>query len=410
MDLFTNNLNSIYFPDFIKDVSDKIQLQFNFIKNFIPDNTSTSSYDSSITKLTNSNNKLLINERNQLQATLNIITDYINYSNDPHSTKPGLIIMHHDAIKKQYTPGFNDNDKYNGVMLNGFNKIFIDDTLFNFHATNDYSDLYNKLTSTNFSKSMNLKDANNFINSLTDTNKLTKMYNYLNQSISNIDNNIANFNSIQNTALNNNNMSSSSSSSSDKIDLLSFQNAFAFIHADIINFTNKQNGELFGNFVKNNKDLLQNINEFVTMDHTSPKLQDNDLYKTCEMSLKELVAELVLYIKNKFANENLSHEVLNNIDKLFKTFEISIYNIFDKRITKKIIKDFNSLNETNFVKSNDTGINQNPILKKIINDPNGLSNLKTFILTEQVLLDFYDITYYFDSLKYKTTDSSNGLS
>ena len=78
----------------------------------------------------------------------------------------------------------------------------------------------------------------------------------------------------------------------------------------------------------------------------------------------------------------------------------SIYNIFDKRITKKIIKDFNSLNETNFVKSNDTKINQNPILKRIINDPNGLSNLKTFILTEQVLLDFYDITYYFDSLKY----------
>lgn len=401
MDTFYNNLNSIYFPDFIKDVSDKIQSQFDFISKFVPDPKISGNYNSNITTNAN-NNKLLINERNQLQATLNLLMDYIHYTQDPHSNRPGLIVQHHDAIKKQYTPGFNDNDRYSGVMLNGFNKVFINDGLFNFQATNDYSELYNKITSTIPSKSMRLKDANKFIDDLTNVNNLTKMVNYLDQSISNIDNNIANFNSIQHIAMNTNNTTSTSNTSNNQlINLLDFQKAFSFIHADIINFTNKQNGEIFANFIQSNKPLLQNINEFVTMDHTNPKLQDNELFKTCEMSLKELVAELMQYLKNKFENKDLSTEVLNSIDKFFKTFEISIYNIFDKRITKKIIKDFNSLNETNFVKSNDTKINQNPILKRIINDPNGLSNLKTFILTEQVLLDFYDITYYFDSLKYK---------
>lgn len=401
MDTFYNNLNSIYFPDFIKDVSDKIQSQFDFISKFVPDPKISGNYNSNNTTNAN-NNKLLINERNQLQATLDLLMDYIHYTQDPHSNKPGLIVQHHDEIKKQYTPGFNDNDRYSGVMINGFNKVFIDDGFFNFQATNDYSELYNKINSKIPSKSMRLKDANKFIDDLTNVNNLTKMVNYLEQSISNIDNNIANFNSMQHTAMNTNNMASTKYTNSNQlIDLLDFQKAFSFIHADIVNFTNKQNGELFANFIQSNKGLLQNINEFVTMDHTNPKLQDNELFKTCEMSLKELVAELVLYLKNKFENKDLSTEVLNSIDKFFRTFEISIYNIFDKRITKKIIKDFNSLNETNFVKSNDTKINQNPILKKIINDPNGLSNLKTFILTEQVLIDFYDITYYFDSLKYK---------
>ncbi len=398
MDSFYNNLNSIYFPDFIKDVSDQIQAQFDFINKFDP--SSMKNYDVNNVNGNARTNKLWLNEKNQLQATLDLLNEYIAYSNDPHSNKPGLIIMHHDAIKKQYTPGFNDNERYSGVMLNGFNKLFIEDSLFNFHATNDYSDLYNKITSTVPSKSMLLKDANVFIDNLTNGNNLTKMVNYLQQAISNLDNNINNSIAAFNATTINNTVNAVNSTNTN-INLLDFQKAFSFIHADIVNFTNKQNGELFASFIQNNKSLLQNVNEFITMEHSNPKLQDNDLFKTCEMSLKELVVELVYYIKTKITNSNLSQEALNTIDKFFKNFEVSVYNIFDKRITKKIIKDYNSMNETNFVKSNDNIINQNPILKKIISDQNGLSNLKTFILTEQVLIDFYDITYYFDSLKYK---------
>lgn len=382
----TNDFNTLYYKSFMSHIKDRIDRTLTFIntqrenKEIVKSREVAERYGTSLQR----NKDEFTNELKEYQDCINLF-----------QKKPGTLLDKH-IINLNNLNNLNDNSYYTGISDNFFsNSIYIDPSKFD--ENNPIS--IKEALSSDLDPKITIIEIKNFIERI---DRFSPQYITLliNKMKVLQQNSMINQNDIENDEHNTilGMGATKENSTSVKFEFSNLQNSLTYIHRDIIKFI--QDEDKLSIFLNNYKDSLKDSTKF--RNSTFEDFKNSQLLKELNLSLGELIDDIKSNIINSTTGVVLDEAGKNSLDLFNKDLENYIRNQFTEDVVKKIIKNFSKSKSTyKLEQSSNTSINNNPILRKILTK-NGINNLKTFILTEQILIDFYDTTYYFDSLKYQS--------
>jgi len=381
LDELIGQINNSYFNKFVSKINSRITNQFKFLNQISIEKEhkkfkteETNNYAGIINSIETINK-----ERDTVLDNLSILNADFDNLSDPNN----LIGNYSNQLTK-YSNIYTTN--FNGLMLNGqYNYIDFD---------MDNSNLREKLTSKK-NKKITYDYYNDYIKNLLAN--ITNLRNENQLRLDRLNNDIIGHQQ-QLKANNFNGNVEREFKESVSFEIKDLIDSFTFIHKDIIKFVQHQNN--LSDLINKHKKLLDNPTTFINSTYEKD-FKDNELYKAAQLALEDLIKETKDQIKeNLFATEMDTPESKKALSTFYNMMDTFIKEVFNEQITKPIIRHFSKSNDEIFKQSEDLRMDNNPIFKSLLTTK-GSNSLKTFILTEDILVDFYDSTYYFDQLKYR---------